>query len=291
MTTNESLEIKTKRYTEIFSAVFLWGLNSGITVRMIKMSSFLLYPLASLFGVIVVGAELLRRGKLSELSKVKQKTTLFAVGILLLLNNVLFYYAIQKTTIANAVLLHYLAPLLVVLFAPVALSEEKRSVKKLFAALAGLGGMAIVLLPQIGAINIGIIVGFLSAVFYAAHTLIEKKLAVKVEPLVEVFYKNSAAAALSVIAVPIIASQNLLTFSEISKVAFLGVSALGLGFIFFFRGLGKVSSQSAMILAYLEALIAIALGWAVFGETVGLNTALGGLLIVGAGIAVIKMKE
>ncbi len=289
--TNEDLEIKTKGYTEIISAVFLWGLNSGITARLIKISSFLFYPLASLFGVIVVAAELIRRGKLSEISKVKRKKALFAVGTLLLLNNVLFYYAIQNTTIANAILLHYLAPLLVVLSAPAALLEEKRSAKKLFAALIGLGGMAIVLLPQIGAINIGIIAGFLSAIFYAAHTLIEKKLAVEVEPLVEVFYKNSVAAALSIVTVPIIASQNLFTFSEVSKVAFLGVSALGLGFILFFRGLGKVSSQSAMILAYLEVLIAIALGWAVFGEAAGPNTILGGLLIVGAGIAVIKMKE
>ena len=213
------------------------------------------------------------------------------VGLLVFLNNGLFYYAIQNTTIANAILLHYLAPLLVVLAAPLVIGEENRSKKKLAVALIGLLGMFIILSPQIGAINIGIIAGLASAVFYAAHVLVEKKLTASVESLTAAFYKNSVAAALSVVAIPIVISQGLFTFEEMSKIAFLGVTALGFGFVLFFRGLGKISSQNAMVLTYLETVIAIALGFVFFGEAIGMNTILGGLLIIGSGIAVIKIKD
>lgn len=286
------MEKETKKgYFEIMAAVGLWGLNSGITARMINISSFLFYPIASLFGFLVVAGELFRKKKLSEIAKANNKTLLLLVGLLIFLNNGSFYYAIQNTTIANAVLLHYLAPLLVVVAAPMIIKEEKRSIKKIAVAFAGLLGMFIILSPQINAINIGIIAGLASAIFYAAHTLIEKKLTVSVEPLVEVLYKNSFAAGLSVIAIPIVISQGLFSFEEMIKIAFLGVTALGFGFVFFFQGLGKVSSQNAMILTYGEILIAIILGSIVFGETIGTNTILGGLIIIGAGIAVIKIED
>lgn len=283
---------ETKRgYLEIMSAVGLWGLNSGITARMINMSAFLFYPIASLFGFLIVAGELARKKKLSEVINVSNKKLLLLVGLLIFLNNGSFYYAIQNTTISNAVLLHYLAPLFVVLSASIVIKEEKRSGKKIAFAFVGLLGMFIILSPQIEAINIGIIAGLASAVFYAMHTLIEKKLTASVEPLIEVLYKNSVAAGLSVIAIPIIINQGLLNFEEIIKIAFLGVTALGLGFIFFFKGLGKVSSQNAMVLTYLETVIAIVLGSIVFGEVIEMNTILGGLLIIGSGIAVVKIKD
>ncbi len=278
-------------YLEIMSAVGLWGLNSGITARMINMSAFLFYPIASLFGFLIVAGELARKKKLSEAINVSNKKLLLLVGLLIFLNNGSFYYAIQNTTISNAVLLHYLAPLFVVLSASIVIKEEKRSGKKIALAFVGLLGMFIILSPQIEAINVGIIAGLASAIFYAAHTLIEKKLTTSVEPLVEVLYKNSVATGLSVIAIPIIVSQGLFNLEEIIKIVFLGVTALGLGFVFFFKGLGKVSSQNAMVLTYLETVIAIVLGSIVFGEVIETNTILGGLLIIGSGIAVIKIKD
>ena len=93
------------------------------------------------------------------------------------------------------------------------------------------------------------------------------------------------------IAIPIVISQGLFNFEEMAKIAFLGITALGFGFVFFFQGLGKVSSQNAMILTYGEVLIAIILGSIVFGEVIETNTILGGLLIIGAGVAVIKIKD
>jgi len=283
-------EIK-RGYLEIISAVVLWGVNSGITARMISMSAFLFYPIASLFGFLVVAGELVRKKKLSEVINVGNKKLLLLVGLLIFLNNGSFYYAIQNTTISNAVLLHYLAPLFVVLTASIVIKEEKRSNKKITIAFVGLLGMFIILSPQIETINIGIIAGLASAIFYTVHTLIEKKLTVSVEPLVEVLYKNSVAAGLSVIAIPIIISQGLFNSGEIAKIAFLGITALGFGFILFFKGLGKVSSQNAMVLTYFETVIAIVLGSIIFGEAIETNTILGGLLIIGAGIAVVKIKD
>ena len=159
-----------KGYLEIISTVGLWGLNSGITARIISMSSFLFYPIASLFGLIIVAGELFRKKKLSEIINISDKKLLLGVGLLIFLNNSFFYYAIQNTTISNAVLLHYLAPLFVILTASTVIKEEKRSKKKLAIALVGLLGMFIILSPQINAINIGIIAGLASAIFRGAHS-------------------------------------------------------------------------------------------------------------------------
>ena len=155
-----------KGYAEIISAVSLWGINSGIVVRNIATSSFLLYPVASLFGLVTVTVGLIQSKSLSQIKSVNKKFTLLLVGMLIFLNNGSFYYAIQNTTIANAVLLHYLAPLFVVLAVPFILKEEKWNIKKVAVSFLGLAGMAVILSPQISAINIGIIAGLGSAFFY-----------------------------------------------------------------------------------------------------------------------------
>ena len=71
----ETQETK-KGYLEVISAVGLWGLNNGITVRLINISAFLLYPIASLFGFLVVAGELVRKKRLSKALNVSRKPML-----------------------------------------------------------------------------------------------------------------------------------------------------------------------------------------------------------------------
>ncbi|MBE0617725.1 MAG: EamA family transporter, partial [Proteobacteria bacterium] len=66
------------------------------------------------------------------------------MGLLFLVNNVCFLTAYEKTTVANAVLTHYTAPLFVAVLAPLAIRERVLPVTPVALLLAAVG-MALLL--------------------------------------------------------------------------------------------------------------------------------------------------
>jgi len=78
---------KKRGYAEIISAVSIWGINSGIIVKKITTPAFYLYPVASLFGLIMVTLALFKNRTLSQIKSVDRKLTLVIVEVLIFLNN------------------------------------------------------------------------------------------------------------------------------------------------------------------------------------------------------------
>ena len=95
------------------------------------------------------------------------------------LNVVLFFAAYQRTTVAIAVLTHYLTPIFVALLAPVVLKE--RAGPRTFAAVGvAFLGLVLLLQPWAAAVGksalVGAALGAGSAVFYASNVLVNKRL-------------------------------------------------------------------------------------------------------------------
>lgn len=282
-------------YIEIISAVTIWAIASGVIVRWINQSAEIVYGVGALVGFLFILAWIIATKKYEKIEEsFPWKKNLALIGLFIGLNNGLFYIAIKTTTVANAVLTHYFEPILfVMIFAPLVL-KQKIQKGHLIASLIGFAGLLAILGPQINVtkVDIGIVLGLASAVFFAWHTAIESKLAntTSINPLVEVLYKNGVPALMFL---PFVLSKSInesISSVDYLKLILFGIIVLGISFVLLYRGLAKVSGQSASVMFYIEPIGAVFLAWIVWGEALTASTIIGGAMILIAGYLAVRNK-
>lgn len=279
-------------HLQIIIAILMWAISSFL-VKLTHAPGVVILSLASLMGLAVLLIKLGAEKRLTQITGFSKPTMLLLIilGISQGLNNGLFFSAIKTTTMANAVLTHYLAPpILVMFFAPLILSERITRVS-IAATLTGLAGLIFILWPglQESKIEIGIVFGIGSAVLYAFQTTIERRLAVfGIDPEMGVVYKL-AIPGLMMLPFAIFHISRFGTISGVEwvKIGVLGVILWLVSWILFFKGLKTVLASHAAILTYLEPAGAIFLAFLFLGERLTLLTVFGGILILSSGITVI----
>lgn len=216
-----------------------------------------------------------------------------AVGLVLAnaafdaLNIVAFFGAIAHTTIAIAVLTHYAAPILIALAAPRIDGVVTRGARP--AAAVALLGLVIILepwhAPADGAV-LGAALGLASAVCYAGNVFTVRRIAARIGATRALSYHSLVAA---VAMAPLVAGRldevtarglGLLTLGAISLGATSGVV--------FAVGLLRIGSARAAVLTFMEPIVAVAVGAIVWDEPLHPIAALGGVLVLGAGIQVAR---
>lgn len=218
---------------------------------------------------------------------------LLALGVAEGLNTLCFFTALQMTTVAIAVLTHYLAPLLVALLAPVVLGEPWR--RRTFVALGvSLLGLVLLLDPlgaAAGSVDMsssiaGAGYGALSAVFYAANVLLGKALGGRFSPMeLSAWPKISALAVLGTALVVQGRGGELLALAPAPLFVLVGGGLLfgALPLVMFYRGFATTPASQASVLTLCEPLVAVVVGAVVWGEVLGtLALAGGALVLVGA---------
>ncbi len=71
------------------------------------------------------------------------------------------------------------------------------------------------------------------------------------------------------------------------SVLFLGTCCSGLGYLWWYGALEKIEASRVAALLYLEPLVTLVAAVLLLGETVGITTIAGGLLLVG-GVALVE---
>lgn len=206
------------------------------------------------------------------------------------LNIVSFFAAMSYTTVAIAVLTHYLAPVLVALAAPWIDRAPSRGAGP--AALVALAGLVIVLepwhTPPDGAV-IGALLGALSAVCYAGNVFTVRRLAARIGAPRAMAYHSLivavAGAPLLVQAAGTISAFDLALLT--TGAATIGASS---GIVFAI-GLTRIGSARAAVLTFAEPLVAVAVGALVWHEPLQPLAALGGAMVLVAGIYVARMAR
>jgi drug/metabolite transporter (DMT)-like permease len=224
------------------------------------------------------------------------------VGRMLLLsgldaaNHFLYFAALAAGPVAPASLSHYLAPVLVALGAP-ALLGERRSRRTLPAALIALVGLVLLLLPDTDALaGKGVLAATLlgggSAAFYAGGVLLARRMNAGLpgarpdwRPIEVVSYHCLGSSLL-------LLTLSAGSFGGVHPRMILGlvVPALVLGLAggtAFYVGLARVPAAHAGVLTYLEPLVAVIGSLILLGEGLSLGGAIGGALILAAGLAVV----
>lgn len=206
------------------------------------------------------------------------------------LNNLCFFAALHYRNVTIAVLCHYAAPIIIALAAPYVDGVTSRGVRP--AALVALCGLVIVLepwrAPSTGAVMAALL-GFASAVFYAGTVFSVKRLAAAVGTSRAISYHSLLGAVL--LLPPTLPHLGEATASGVSYVAIgailLGTCANSL----FVRGLARIGAARTAVLTFIEPLVAVAISALVWGEHLPPIAAVGGALVLAAGLHVARQAR
>lgn len=272
-------------YFQVIVSMLIWG-SVGIFVRFANQPAETIVFVRVSSAFLALGLYMLCANKPFTFQRCRW--TILA-GLVLSLNWLFFFKAIQATTIGNAVFTYYLAPVFSIIWARFFLGEqvEKRALYAL--ALAACGLLLMLSGYEFSLTSsdfLGILYGLTGALFYSLVVVLAKYLADDVPPLTLVLVQMGVS---SLIFLPSVL-QSPPTITMVSLVAMLAMgvfhSAFALGL--YFTGLAKVKVQHASILSYIDPVSALLYAYLFFAEVPTLYTFAGGALILLASILIIR---
>jgi drug/metabolite transporter (DMT)-like permease len=205
-------------------------------------------------------------------------------------------YALTLTTAVNTAWLIGLTPLWSALFSAYMLKERFDAVKVAGLALGFLGAALVVTRGRMGAALLalpqtrGDLMILASTLNWAFYTVLGHSVLRRLGPT------RATTGALLVgwlMIVPFFVyaegwrEYGSLTGAGWAAVLFLGLACSGLGYLFWYGALERIEASRVAAFLYLEPLVTLGAAVAVLGETVGLTTLVGGLLVLG-GVALVQ---
>ena len=266
----------------ILSAIFLWS-SLGLLFRLadVPVHIFLFYSL--LIAVVLQSFIVWRKGYDKEITDRKKLAAPVLLGLIGLVNSFAFFYAFSTTTISNAVLTHYTAPVIVAVLAALFLKEKITGMLVVAIVLSSLGlwimldGLSI----QQGDM-IGIFSGLVSGVAYAVIIIIARMYASEYRPFMLTYIVN--------ITILVCLAPFIREFPLHALWAFfiMGTIHSIVAPVLYYRGMQDVSASRTAVLGYLEPVCAIILSVLFLREVPGPHSLLGGILILCSGYLTIR---
>lgn len=267
-------------YLEVALAAIIWG-SIGVFVRYLNLPVIVIVfyrvAFASLAGFIIFSLEKLWHEFLLK----PFPWRVILMGSLLGFNWLAFFLSIKLTTVANAVLLTYTAPLFIAIMAPFLLKEslEKTTVWALFLSFIGI---SLIFAPASIELNYrqlsGIFWGLVSGFTYAILVILVKPLLKLYHPIALMFLESFTAA---VVMFPFALRQSYkLNFFSLALLVIMGVFHSAIANILYLDGLRQLKAQIAGVLSYLDPLSASFFAFLFLQETPAWETVLGGILIL-----------
>lgn len=274
---------------KMITAMALFG-TIGIFVRYIPLPSSIIAFCRGLVGMLfLLLVTLLRKSRISGQAIRKNLLWLILSGAFLGMNWILLFEAYRYTTVATATLCYYLAPIIVILAAPVLL-KEKLTVRKIICTIVALIGMVCVSgvlqngIPTLGEAK-GILFGLGAAVLYATIILLNKKI-----HDISAYDKTIMQLGVSaLVLVPYcLLTEDIGALSVEPKVLllllFVGIVHTGVTYFLYFGAIEHIHAQSVAIISYLDPVIAVLLSIFVLGEGMNVIGIIGAVLVLGAAL-------
>lgn len=273
-------------YLFIILAMLIWG-SVGIFARFIPQPSqvIVFYRVVFAFGSLLVMS--IYKQELDFNLKGNNRLLILMMGIALALNWLFFFKAVKTTTIASATLSYYTSPIILTILSVIFLKE--RLTKKGIAALAlGFIGISVMLLNDItlaSAKLTGVGYGLIAAICYAVFALINKL----VSDLSASYLTLLQTGIAGLILFPFIIQYQFPDVESLLLLLIMGVVHTALGLILYIKGLRISKVQEVGALSYLDPVSAILFALIIFGEIPGINTIIGGgLILIGSYVILSK---
>jgi len=246
---------------------------------------------------LVLGVVFARRRPLAGAWRRDVWPRLLLMGVVESVMLLLSFVAIRDTSVAIGMFLLFLAPVWVAVLAPRV--SRTRTERVVYPALAiALGGFAVILAPSLLGEGVrlspaGVAAGLAAGLGYAAFQLIVKDLTGRVPPVTIVFAEVGLD---GLILLPLALWQTVgagyqLSPRDLVAGAILGVVCTALAYMMWTAGMGRIKVQHGSILGYLEPVSAPIYALLLLGQAISAWTAIGGALIVSAGLLVVLLGE
>ena len=211
----------------------------------------------------------------------------FLRGLILLIANICFFYSISIISLAKALTLAFIAPLIVTAFSPFFLGE-KVGYRRWLAVIIGFVGTLVVIRPGFVEINLASIAALITGIMYGFYLIITRKLSSSDNPLLTLLLTGVVGAIIISLIMPIVWVQPSLT--QWSLMAAVGIFAC-IGHFFLILSLKYADASKLAPFSYFEIVTNILIGYYFFGDFPDKWTFLGLFIIVSAGIYIFKRES
>lgn len=271
-------------FVEILTCTLMWG-TIGPIAKQLDVPSRVIVFFRLLLGFAVVVCVLALTRKISSARLRARPVLMIASGVVLAVHWAALFESYKRLTIATAILIVFLGPVLMAVAAPSVLGERLRPLSVAALAVA-FGGIALIALPDVREIDlVGLLCALVSAVLFAVLMLIGKLLTEHYEPAAITVWQLGVAAA--VMSPALIGADAGEIVRAAPGLLLLGAVYSGLLGIVFFHAVRALQAQQLGVLFYLEPAAAVVFSWWWLAERPSATTLIGGALIIAAGLAII----
>ena len=208
-------------------------------------------------------------------------------GIILLTANICFFYAISIISLAKALTLAFVAPLIVTAFSPIFLGERV-GFRRWSAVIIGFIGSLVVIRPGFVEINLASIAALGTGVMYGFYLIITRKLSTSDNPLLTLLLTGVVGAIIISFVMPFVWVKP--NFNQWSIMAAIGIFAC-LGHFFLILSLKYADASKLAPFSYFEIITNIIIGYYFFGDFPDNWTFSGLFIIVLSGIYISRREN
>ena len=207
-------------------------------------------------------------------------------GMAIGLNWVFLFNSYNYITVANATIVYYLAPVIVIFVSPIFL-KEKLTLKKVLSVICAMIGLVLIVRTGQSSSNInltqGIINAFAAACLYASVIILNKFIK-NVDDYTKTFIQLFMA---SMVLLPWVIYRNNIIFDSpksIILIAILGIAHTGIAYCLYFSAMKELKAQSIAILGYLDPVSSVVFSIFLLKEPFSIYQLIGGVIILGSAV-------
>ena len=207
-------------------------------------------------------------------------------GIILLTANICFFYAISIISLAKALTLAFVAPLIVTAFSPIFLGERV-GFRRWSAVIIGFIGSLVVIRPGFVEINLASIAALGTGVMYGFYLIITRKLSTSDNPLLTLLLTGVVGTLIISTFMPFVWVDP--TFGQWSMMVAVGIFA-SIGHLLLILSLKYADASKLAPLSYFEIITNIIIGYYFFSDFPDNWTFVGLFIIVLSGIYISRRE-
>jgi len=207
-------------------------------------------------------------------------------GLLLFCANILFFYSISVISLAKALTLAFIAPLIVTILSPILLNE-KVGFRRWAAVIMGFIGSLIVLRPGFLEINLASVAAIGTGFLYGIYLIVTRKLHNSDHPLLTLLLTGVVGAIIGSIIVPTVWVQP--TITEWYMMFAIGFFA-SIGHLLLILSLRYADASKLAPFGYFEIITNIIIGYYFFNHFPDSWTFIGLFVIISSGIYIFRRE-
>jgi drug/metabolite transporter (DMT)-like permease len=282
-------------YAMVAASYIIIGLSGTLVTWATAPASLLLV----LRYAIAVAAILVVLGRPRRLRCLKQRDLwprLVLMGFFDAVALLFYFYAVREAGVAIGTVFLFSQPVWIAILAPRFLKSRTEPVVYVAIGIA-LVGLGIILTPALsGSLHVsvwGLVAGLLSGWAYAGFALLVKDLTHRMDSAAMVL---SECALDCLFLLPLALWQTLstgyvLTARDLLVAVILGLVCTALAYSLWMEGVRYIRMQHSAVLGFLSPVAAPLFAWVLIGQAITVYTAVGGVLVLAAGILVVARGE